>query len=54
MPQVLTTNAKIVCPHLGVGTTLNSSIDWSVNGGYVARDGDTGTLSCVFIPPCAS
>jgi hypothetical protein len=54
MPQVLTTNAKIVCPHGGFGTTHNTSIHWSINGGYVALDGDAGTLSCVFIPPCAS
>jgi hypothetical protein len=54
MPQVLTTNATILCPHLGKGTTLNSSTYWSVNGGYVALDGDTGTLSCTFTPPCAS
>jgi hypothetical protein len=54
MPQVLTTNAIITCPHGGVGTTLNTSTHWTVNGGYVALDGDTGTLSCVFLPPCAS
>ncbi len=54
MPQVLTTNAQIVCPHGGVGTTLNTSTHWTVNGGYVVLDGDTGTLSCLFIPPCAS
>jgi len=54
MPQVLTTNAKIVCPHLGQGTTLNTSTHWTVDGGYVALDGDTGTLSCTFTPPCAS
>jgi len=54
MPQVLTTNAKIVCPHLGQGTTMNTSTHWSIDGGYVALDGDTGTLSCTFIPPCAS
>lgn len=54
MPQVLTTNAQISCPHGGLGTTLNTSTHWSINGGYVALDGDTGTLSCVFIPPCLS
>ncbi len=54
MPQVLTTNATILCPHGGLGTTLNSSIHWSINGGYVALDGDAGTLSCTFIPPCTS
>ncbi len=54
MPQVLTTNAQVSCPHGGVGTTLNTSTHWSINGGYVALDGDTGTLSCIFTPPCAS
>ena len=54
MPQILTTNALIVCPHGGIGQTANSSINWTINGGFVARDGDMGTLSCVFIPPCLS
>lgn len=52
MPQVLTTNAVIVCPHGGLGTTVNTSTHWTVNGGFVTVDGDTGTLTCVFIPPC--
>lgn len=52
MPLVLTTNALIMCPHGGVGTTFPVSRKWTVNGGYVAANGDSGTLTCVFIPPC--
>jgi hypothetical protein len=53
MPQVLTTNALVLCPHGGKGTTTPVSQKWSVNGGYVAADGDPGTLACPFIPlPC--
>lgn len=46
MPQVLTTNAVIVCPHGGLGTSLPTDPKWSVNGGIVLREGDTGTLAC--------
>jgi len=54
MPQVLTTNALIVCPHGGLGTTAPMHPKWSVNDGKVAVEGDTGILSCPFIPlPCA-
>jgi hypothetical protein len=52
MPSLLTTNATITCPHGGLGTTTPLSPKWTVNGGYVATDGDPGTLTCVFIPPC--
>jgi hypothetical protein len=52
MPLVLTTNALITCPHGGVGTTIPLSPKWTVNGGFVTADGDSGTLTCVFIPPC--
>jgi hypothetical protein len=52
MPLVLTTNALIACPHGGRGTTIPSSPKWTVNGGYVTADGDTGTLTCTNIPPC--
>ena len=52
MPSVLTTNATITCPHGGLGTTTPLSPKWTVNGGYVATDGDSGTLTCVFTPPC--
>ena len=46
MPQVLTTNAVIVCPHGGLGTSLPTDPKWSVNGGIVLLEGDTGTLAC--------
>jgi hypothetical protein len=52
MPLVLTTNAVITCPHGGVGTTVPLSPKWTVNGGYVTADGDSGTLTCFFVPPC--
>jgi hypothetical protein len=52
MPQVLTTNAIITCPHGGVGTTTPSDPKWSVNGGFVLLENDIGVLSCVFIVPC--
>jgi hypothetical protein len=46
MPQVLTTNALIVCPHGGKGTSIPTDPKWSVNGGIVLLEGDTGTLAC--------
>lgn len=52
MPQVLTTNAVITCPHGGLGTTVPTAPLWSVQGGTVCAEGDAGTLSCVFIVPC--
>lgn len=53
MPQVLTTNAIIMCPHGGKGTTIPSAPKWSVNGGFVCLEGDTGTLACPFaLYPC--
>jgi hypothetical protein len=52
MPRVLTTNARIICPHGGIGRSIPSDPKWSIDGGTVLLDGDTGTLSCVFIPPC--
>jgi hypothetical protein len=52
MPLVVTTNALILCPHGGVGTTIPLSPKWTVNGGFVTANGDSGTLTCVFIPPC--
>ncbi len=53
MPQVLTTNARIVCPHMGQGTTTPSSTKWSVNGGMVLLENDSGVLACPFVPyPC--
>lgn len=52
MPQVLTTNAVIVCPHAGIGTSLPTVRKWSVNGGVVLLENDTGTLTCVSPYPC--
>ena len=53
MPQVLTTNALILCPHGGKGTSTPSNPKWSVNGGIVLLNGDVGTLACPsVILPC--
>jgi hypothetical protein len=52
VPQVLTTNALIVCPHAGIGTSVSLNPIWDVNGGQVLAEGDTGTLSCINIVPC--
>jgi hypothetical protein len=53
MPQILTTNALIVCPHGGKGTTVPSSQKWQINGAFVCVENDTGTLACPFVPlPC--
>lgn len=53
MPQVLTTKAQILCPHLGKGTTIPSLPVWKVDDGYVLVEGDVGTLACPFLPfPC--
>jgi len=55
MPQVLTTNAMIMCPHGGLGSTVPTIPKWQINGGYVAVEGDSGTLSCPFgLFPCTS
>jgi hypothetical protein len=54
MPQVLTTNAVILCPHMGPGTTTPATPLWSVNAGVVCAEGDVGVLACPFLPyPCA-
>ena len=54
MPRLLTTNAIIVCPHGGMGTTTPSSTKFSIAGGLVTLEGDSGVLACPFIPlPCA-
>lgn len=53
MPQVLTTNALILCPHGGKGTTIASEPKWQIGGGFVAVEGDAGVLACPFVPlPC--
>jgi hypothetical protein len=52
MPRVLTTNAIITCPHNGLGTTTPASRIWTVDGGFVCAEGDTGTLTCTAPYPC--
>jgi hypothetical protein len=53
MPQLLTTNAIIMCPHGGLGTTIPSLPKWQINGGYVCVEQDTGTLACPLLNnPC--
>jgi hypothetical protein len=53
MPLVLTTNALVQCVHGGPGTTTPLSPIWTVNGGFVTGEGDTGVLACPFILlPC--
>jgi len=52
MPQVLTTNAIITCPHGGLGTSTPTDPKWTVNGGFVLLENDPGVLACPFIYPC--
>lgn len=53
MPQVLTTNAVITCPHGGLGRSISKNPIWLVNSGAVLVENDTGSLSCPFvIHPC--
>jgi len=53
MPRVLTTNAQIRCPHGGLGTTTPSLPYWTVNGGFVLVEGDSGVLACpLLLTPC--
>lgn len=52
MPKVLTTAATVTCPHGGAGTTIPST-PYVDAGGVVASEGDVGTLTCPFLPPCA-
>jgi len=53
MPQLLTTNAIILCPHGGKGTTIPTQPISQINGGFVCVEGDTGTLACPFVNyPC--
>ncbi len=54
MPQVLTTNAMILCAHL-TPAQKNPPLAplWSINGGNVLVEGDTGTFpTCPSIFPC--
>ena len=53
MPQVLTTNGLLFCPHGGKGTTTPLHPKWQINGGTVLVEGDMGILACPFFPcPC--
>src|SRR5260370_888964 len=53
MPRILTTNAKIFCPHIGLGTSVPTDPKWTINNGIVLLENDTGVLACPFIPyPC--
>jgi hypothetical protein len=53
MPQVLTTNALILCPHGGPGTSIPTDPKWTVSGGFVLLEGDPGTIACPFLfQPC--
>lgn len=45
MPEVLTTKAVIACLHGGTGATTPSEPIWSVKGGFVLVEGDTGDLT---------
>jgi hypothetical protein len=57
MPQVLTANAVITCPHGGGGVNVPTPGPRGVTvaGGEVLLDGDQGLLTrppCVNVPPC--
>jgi hypothetical protein len=48
----MTTNATVFCPHGGAGTSIPTMPLWSIEGGIALREGDSGTLTCSFLPPC--
>ncbi|MEO8049531.1 MAG: hypothetical protein ABI833_03875 [Acidobacteriota bacterium] len=52
MPRIMTTNATVFCPHGGVGTSIPTMPIWNIEGGIALREGDSGTLTCPFLPPC--
>jgi hypothetical protein len=53
MPQVLTTNALIKCPHGGDGHSVSTTNLWLVNGGTVLVENDTGFVTdCPISFPC--
>lgn len=57
MPQLLTTNATILCPHTGRGSVPAPLAPLaSVSGGTVLVEGDTGTITgCLLVTqPCVS
>jgi len=54
VPQVLTTNAIILCPHGGKGISTPTARKWSVDGGVVLSENDPGVLACPFLAyPCS-
>jgi hypothetical protein len=56
MPQILTTNAILRCPHQGLGTSVPvpPPRQCTIQGGFVLLSGDTGLIPCPNIVPCAS
>jgi hypothetical protein len=52
MPQVMTTNAIVTCPHGFVGQTTVFEPTCTVNGGYLLAENDSGQIPCLFIVPC--
>lgn len=52
MPQVMTTNATVFCPHGFRGQTTVFEPTWMVNGGFVLAEGDSGQIPCLFTVPC--
>jgi hypothetical protein len=56
MPQILTTNAILTCPHGGLGTSLPvpQPRQCTIQGGFVLLNGDSGLIPCGNTVPCTS
>lgn len=53
MPEILTTQHTILCPHGGKGTSLPTDPTFQISNSIGLLEGDTGTLSCPFVLfPC--
>jgi hypothetical protein len=52
MPQLLTTNALVQCPHGFPGVSVPENPICSINGGFLLADGDQGTIACLTPVPC--
>ncbi len=53
MPQVLTTQAQVKCPHGTSGKSTATDPICDVEGGFLLAENDTGVFaSCVANPPC--
>jgi hypothetical protein len=54
MPNILTTNAQVFCPHGGRGTSIPTDLRWTINGGTVLLDGDQGGIAgcLLLVAPC--